>query len=161
MELPKNVREPEETYAYSLEEVLAMMSATPEPASSMIAAVAFTGVRKGELRGFTWENYRDGRLRVKQSIWNGISTDSKSKKSKRTIPIIQQLALRLAALRNSQGNPISGPLFPNGAGKAVAPDSVLNRVILPALEVCEHCSKPKAEHDATVQHSYERNTVLP
>jgi integrase len=133
VQLPKNVREPEETYAYSLEEVLGMIAAVPEPASTMIASIAFTGVRKGEMRGFCWENYRDGRLQVKQSIWGGISTDPKSKKSKRAIPIIQHLAARFSALRAGQGNPISGPIFPNGRNKAVCPDSVLNRIILPAL----------------------------
>ena len=38
-------------------------------------------------------------------------------------------------LRDSQGSPISGPIFPNGRNKAVYPDSVLNRIILPALKL--------------------------
>src|SRR5215469_4277813 len=117
VDLPKNVREPEDTYAYKLEEVLAMMAAVPEPAATMLAAAALTGVRRGELRGFAWENYREGKLHVKQSIWNGHVTDPKSKKSKRVVPIIQHLATRFTALRTSQGNPISGPIFPNASGK--------------------------------------------
>jgi integrase len=67
VQLPKKVREPEETYAYSLEEVLAMMVALPEPTATMVASIAFTGVRRGDLRGFKWENYRDGNLAVKES----------------------------------------------------------------------------------------------
>jgi len=81
-----------------------------------------------------WENFRDGHMRIKDSIWNGITTDPKSKQSKRGIPIIRQLATRWGALRESQHNPIAGPVFPNGRGKAVDPDSVLRRVILPVLE---------------------------
>jgi integrase len=33
-------------------------------------------------------------------------------------------------------------------------------MILPALEVCEQCSKPEAEH-GKANHKYERNKVLP
>ena len=36
-------------------------------------------------------------------------------------------------------------MFPNGAGNPVAPDSLLRRRILPALEVCGICSKPEGE----------------
>ena len=129
-----NVREPQDTYAYSLQEVLAMDAALPEPASTMIFTAAFTGTTRGELCGMRWENFRDGHMRIKDSIWNGITTDPKSKQSKRGIPIIRQLATRWGALRESQRNPIAGPVFPNGRGKAVDPDSVLRRVILPVLE---------------------------
>jgi integrase len=43
-----------ETIAYSLEEVLKMVDAVPEPASTMIATAAFSGLRRGELRGLLW-----------------------------------------------------------------------------------------------------------
>ena len=49
------VRPADETHAYSLEEVLMMIDAVPEPASTLIAAAAFTGARRGELRGMFWE----------------------------------------------------------------------------------------------------------
>jgi integrase len=38
---------------------------------------------------------------------------------------------------------------------------VLQRVILPALNVCGVCSKPEAEHRRETKHAYERNKVLP
>jgi len=38
--------------------------------------------------------------------------------------------------------------------------SLLSRIILPALEVCEICSKPESEHGRAT-HQYERNKVLP
>jgi integrase len=37
---------------------------------------------------------------------------------------------------------------------------LLSRIILPALEVCEICSKPESEHGRAT-HQYERNKVLP
>jgi integrase len=128
--------------------------------SSLTRAAAFTGARRGELRGMFWENYQNGELLIARSIWNGIATDSKSRTSKAPIPIIGKLAAKLAAHCKRLGNPTAGPMFPNGAKNAVDPDSILRRVILPALEVCEHCSKPEAEH-GTANHKYERNKVLP
>ena len=154
------VRQPEDTHAYSLEEVLTMMDAVPEPASTLIATAAFTGARRGELRGMFWENYKDGELFIARSIWNGITTEPKSKKSRAPVPIIAQLAAKLVVHRERQGNPIAGPIFPNGAGKPADPENIVDRVIRPALDVCGHCSKPKSDH-GRMPHKFERNTVLP
>jgi|SRR5262249_1669353 len=85
-------RPAEETYAYSLEEILTMIDAVPEPASTVLATAAFTGVRRGELRGMFWENYKDSEFTIARSIWNGIATDPKSKKSKAPVPIIGQVS---------------------------------------------------------------------
>ena len=137
-----------------------MLDAVPEPASTLMATAAFTGVRRGELRGMYWENYKDGEFLAARSIWNGITTDPKSKKSRAPVAIIPKLAAKLATHRKAQHNPISGPVFPNGAGNAADPDSILRRQILPALDVCGHCSKTKEEH-TTDGHKYERNNVPP
>ena len=112
------------------------------------------------LRGMYWENYKDGELLIARSIWNGITTDPKSRKSKAPIPIIGKLAAKLAEHRKRQGNPTAGPIFPNGAGKAADPENIVHRVILPALEVCGVCSKPESDH-RTAAHKFERNNVLP
>jgi len=58
----------------------------------MIATAAYTGPGRGELRGMYWENYSDDEMMIARSIWNGITTDPKSRKSKAAIPIIRQLA---------------------------------------------------------------------
>jgi integrase len=137
-----------------------MIDAVPEPASTLIAAAAYTGARRGELRGMFWENYKNGELLIARSIWNGITTDPKSRKSKAPIPIVGKLAAKLEAHRGQLGNPKTGPIFPNIAGQPTDPDSLLRRVILPALEVCEKCSKAESEH-GKVTHKYERNKVLP
>ncbi|MCU1299107.1 MAG: phage integrase, partial [Acidobacteriaceae bacterium] len=157
--LPQS-RSAEDTYAYSLEEILTMVAAVPESAAMLIATAAFTGVRRGELRGMRWENYRDGEILIASSIWNGITTEPKSKKSRAPIPIIGWLATRLAEHRKSLGNPIAGPLFPNEAGKALDPQNVLRRVIQPSLDVCGICSKVESKHNRA-NHKYERNNSLP
>ena len=151
----------EETHAYSLEEILTMIDAVPEPAATMIATAAFTGARRGELRGMFWENYHGGELLIARSVWNGITTEPKSRKSKAPIPIIGKLAARLATHRTRQGNPISGPIFRNEVGNPLDPNNLLQRVILPALNVCGVCSKLEVEHTLDGDHQYERNAVLP
>jgi integrase len=151
----------EETYAYSLEEVLTMIDAVPEPAATLLATAAFTGARRGELRGMYWENYRDGELLIARSIWNGIATDPKSRISKAPIPVVGKLAARLALHRARQGNPMAGPMFPNQTGKPLDPNNLLRRVIEPALNVCEACSRPQDEHGPESDHEYQRNKVLP
>ena len=54
--LPK-ARPGNETHAYSLEHILQMLVVVPEPAATAIATAAFTGARRGEIRGMLWENY--------------------------------------------------------------------------------------------------------
>jgi integrase len=107
-----------------------------------------------------WENYKEGELLIARSIWNGITTDPKSKNSKAPIPTIGKLAVKLAEHRKRQGNPTVGPIFPNAARNAADPDSILRRVILPALDVCGFCCKPESEHGRAT-HKFERNSVLP
>jgi hypothetical protein len=48
--LPK-ARPSDETYAYSLEEILQMLQMLPEPASTIVGVAGFAGLRGGELRG--------------------------------------------------------------------------------------------------------------
>ena len=59
------------------------------------------------------------------------------------------------------GKPTTGPIFPNPANKAMDPNNLLGRVILPAINVCGVCSKPNDEHSKSTKHEYERNKVLP
>jgi hypothetical protein len=103
---------------------------------------------------------RDGELLIARSIWNGITTDPKSRKSKAPIPIIPKLAAKLEAHRARLRKPKTGSIFSKRAGNEIGPDSLLRRVILPALEVCELCSKPESEQGRAT-HRHERNKVLP
>lgn len=152
---------PAETYAYSLEEITAMLMVLPEPAATVVATAAFTGARRGELRGMRWETYHDGAIYVDSSIWKSHVTEPKTNASKAPIPIISQLAAMLSNHRLRSGNPISGPIFPASNAKPFDPNNLLGRVILPVLNRCAKCSKPEGEHNAETDHKYERNRVLP
>lgn len=157
----KEMRGASTTHAYTLEEVLMMMDATPESARTLLATAAFTALRRGELRGLRWEDYRNGEIHVSRSAWNGHETDPKTEESKNPVPVIPKRATILAKHRKGQGNPISGWIFSNGAGKPADPNNVLQRVILPSLAVCGVCAKLEAEHNAKTDHEYKRNDILP
>ena len=54
---------PQETYAYDLAEIQQMLSVMPEPAATIFAVAAFTGLRRSELQGLRWEDYKGGQIR--------------------------------------------------------------------------------------------------
>jgi integrase len=152
--------EPQETYAYSLDEIQSILAVLPEPAATAFAVAAFMGLRHGEIQGLLWENYRDGEMQISRSIWNGHVTDPKTRKGRAPVPVIRQLAERLELHRLRCGNPQSGPIFPNAAGKPLALGGVVTRVIVPALNRCERCGKSEADHNKK-SHQYKRDSRIP
>jgi integrase len=162
-------RASEETYAYSLEEIGQILSVLPEPAATIFAVAAFTGARRGEIRGLMWENYQDGEIQITRSIWRGYITEPKTRKSRGAIPVITPLAKRLEFHRASSGNRKSGIMFPNLSGSPMDLGNLLNRAILPALNRCAVCGRPKEEcqkslgtaKDIAPDHKFERDKILP
>jgi len=152
--------EPQETYAYTLEEVQIILSLLPEPAVTAFAVAAFMGLRHGEIQGLVWENYHDGEMYVSRSIWNGHVTAPKTRKGRAPVPVIRQLAERLEMHRLRSGNPQTGPIFANSLGKPLSMNNLQKRTILPALDHCEHCRKPKAEH-GKADHTFKRDARYP
>jgi integrase len=156
---PKAVK-PQETYAYSLEEIQSILNLLPEPAATAFAVASFMGLRHGEIQGLLWENYRDGELYVSRSIWNGRVSDPKTRKGRAPVPVIRQLADRLEMHRLQAGNPLAGPIFVNSVGNPLSLGSVVNRVILPALNRCEACGKAGSDH-READHPYKRDARIP
>lgn len=84
------------------------------------------------------------------------------------MPVITALRQILDMHRLECGNPTSGPMFKSkpkskSKPKAATPlnlNNVLNRVILPALNRCETCSKEKKDH-AGADHKYKRDASRP
>ncbi len=128
-----NAKEPQQTHAYSLDEIRATLAVLPEPAATIFATAAFTGLRRGEIRGMRWEDYQDGEIRVTRSVWEGHTTEPKTFQSRGAVPIIRPLARMLDAHRLRCGNPQSGPIFAARNGKPLSMNNVLGRAILPAL----------------------------
>jgi integrase len=126
--------EGEETYAYSLDEILRMLGLVPEPAATMVAVAGFGGLRSGELRGLEVEHYDGESIFVKQSAWRSHVKRVKTKASKAPVPVISQLATRLDAHLKTMGSPTSGFMFPNAVGKPIGIQRVVDDVIRPALK---------------------------
>jgi integrase len=122
-----------ETHAYSLEEITQMLHVLPESASTIIAVAAFTGIRKGELRGLLWENYDGLQVLISQSFWRGHALEPKTRQSKAPVPVIAQLAKRLDLHRSSSGNPANGLMFPSPAGKPINLDALAANTIVPLV----------------------------
>lgn len=161
--------EAQETYAYTLEEVQSILALLPEPAATAFAVAAYMGLRCGETQGLLWENYANGEIRIERSIWNGRVTAPKTRKGRAPVPVIKQLAERLAVHRlrcaeKIDGNlvlPQSGPIFKNAKGNPLALDSVVNRVIGPTLNSCEICHKASEDHGASAGHKFKRDESYP
>lgn len=123
-----------ETYAYSLEEIIRMISVLGQPAATVVATAAFTGMRKGELRGFLWENYNEGAIWVSQSVWESIVDEPKTQKSKSPVPVIGPLAKLLDRHREAHGNPQSGFVFGTRNETALNLSNLAKRYIRPRLQ---------------------------
>ncbi len=137
-----------------------MLNVVPEPAATVIATAAFTGARRGEIRGMYWENYREEEIFIGRSVWQKHITPPKSTKSKAPIPIISRLAQRLEFHRLRLGNPETGPMFPNASGGPMDLNSLLRRSILPVFKRCAVCGIGEREHESDT-HDFERDKSLP
>jgi integrase len=82
-----------------------------QPLLYQVATAAFTGMRLSELKGLRWENYDGKELHVAQSIWHGIVSDPKTRKSRAAVPVIEPLTRLLERHRVETGNPTSGWIF--------------------------------------------------
>jgi integrase len=150
-----------DTFAYSLDEVLAIVHELSEPARTICAVAAFAGLRRSEIQGLTWEPYLASgaeSLRVERSFVNGQWGEPKTKSSRAWVPVIPPLQRLLNAHRIRCGSPTSGLMFATGRGTPLCLNNTLNREILPALNRCKVCDKP--EHEAN-GHAFERNGLLP
>lgn len=110
--------------AYSLEEISLMLRVLPEPSATVVATAAYTGLRLGELQGLTWAGYTPpaegndlGLLHVRRSIWRGIVGEPKTEESEAAVPVVPQLAAKLATFRRSTAYLDRGPIFVNAVGK--------------------------------------------
>jgi hypothetical protein len=114
-----------------------MIDALPEPPSTLVAAAAFTGARRGELRGMF------GRTIGTANCWLRAQSGTASLPT----PRAARARHRFRSFRNS---PPSWRLTANVLGNPELATqwtrSLLRRMILPALEVCGVCSKPESEH---------------
>ena len=160
--IPRVPEAEEDTYAYSLSEIKAMLGVLKEPAWTVMLCAALTGLRKGEIRGLTWGSYNGEQLSVDRSVWNSTVSEPKTRRSRAPIPVVKQLADALEAHKLRAGKlaqPVL-PIFQAGNGKPLNLDNLARRVIVPMLSRCVVCTKQEEEHKPE-GHTYERDKSLP
>jgi len=152
-------KEPEDTYAYSLDEVTRMLSALGEAARTVVLTAAVTGLRKGEIRGLCWEDFDGKELCVNRSVWKGVTNSPKTRRSAAPVPVVKELADSLSDHRQRMGKLAVGPIFQAGNGKPLNLDNLARRVIIPAIEKCMKCRQSEAGHK-TEGHMFELDKTL-
>jgi integrase len=132
--IPRHTREPGETHAYDLRQVVQILEVLPLLGKSLVATAAFTGLRHGELRGLEWTDYTSTKLAVHRSIWKSEVSLPKTRASRDSVPVIRQLAEILDTYRKSVGNPKAGVVFHSGDELPINLDAFTRRVVRPALQ---------------------------
>ena len=129
--LPKNVKPAQETYAYSLAEIQAMLKVLAEPARTVVLVAAFTGLRLSEVRGLKWTDVEDDVLNVHRSVWRKHVSDTKTVASTGTVPLLPLVA---DALHDHRKTSTSEYIFAGGTGNPLVIANLTRRDIAPVLE---------------------------
>jgi integrase len=78
--------------AYTLKEICDILDALIGMAKVAVALAAYTGLRRAELQGVQWPDYRDGLLHVSRAVWRGHVGPTKNQASNAPVPVIPKLA---------------------------------------------------------------------
>src|SRR5713226_2656382 len=132
--IPRHAKEPGETHAYDLYQVLQILDRLPLLEKSLVATAALAGLRQGELRGLDWTDYTGTELVIKRSIWMSVVNLPKTRASRDSVPVIPALAEILDEYRRSMGSPETGTVFHSGDGLPICVDRLGRQVIRRALE---------------------------
>lgn len=87
----EGTRNDPQQYAYTLPEVQHMLTVLKEPARTVCAVAAFAGLRESEIRGLKWPDYTGAELYVRRSIWRTHVGETKTRESKKAVPVIAPL----------------------------------------------------------------------
>ena len=133
--IPKTQHKPQPTRHATLDDVVAMIETLDEPAATVVAVAAFSGLRKSELQGLRWDDLKDDTLHVRRTAWRttSVTETTKTEASEAPVPVIPILAKYLAAHRNGASADafiFTGPKM----GKPLDLHNLASRVIRPALK---------------------------
>lgn len=121
------------TYAYDLDEVLWMLKRLPEPARTVVAVAAFTGLRESEIRGLKWTDYEGDFLHIRRSVWRTHVGDTKTAESKNAVPVIEPLQKILKAHKRNAASGGEWIFSGEKMGRPLHLDNLCRRVIKPIV----------------------------
>jgi integrase len=119
-----------ETYAYTLDEIQAMLAVLGEPARTLVLVAALTGLRISEIKGLRWEDFNGDELRVSRSVWSGRVSETKTLSSHAAVPVLE--IVKEALEEHRRGAP-DGFIFQARNGNPLRAENTLRRDMLPAL----------------------------
>ena len=131
---------PRERHLLTIDDLALILDATPERWRPVIATLAGTGLRWGELEALTVGSIRPGdpfRLSVTQAVKHRARQGDapgvpKTKRSVRPVPLVPDLVPVVLAL--AEGRPASEPLFVNRVGRRTRRSTFYDSVWTPALD---------------------------
>jgi integrase len=94
---------------YSLEEIQKMMAVLPEPGRTIVIVAAFTGLRKQEIKGLRWEDFKGNELHVQRSVYGRHVQETKTLASKAPVPVLP--IVRTALEEHRKRTPDMGFIF--------------------------------------------------
>jgi integrase len=125
-------------YAYTLAEIKHMLAVLGEPARTVVAVAAFTGMREGEIRGLCWPDYTGTTLHVQRAVWRTFVDDTKTDDSEGFVPVIGPLRVILDAHKR-HGHATDGYIFAGPKKNfALNLDNLAKREIRPVLGTLWH-----------------------
>jgi integrase len=130
---PQHRSEP--TRFATLDQVLDMVEVLDEPAATVVALAAFSGLRKSEIQGLRWEDLKGEELHVQRTAWRPtqVVEQTKTEASRGGVPVIPELAKHLERHRN--GLPADGFIFTGAKmGRSLDLHNLAKRTIRPALK---------------------------
>lgn len=134
VKLPK-ARGKSETFAYDIDEELAIMKVVALMPKAAIATASYSGLSKSEMQGLRWEDRSNGNLNVRRKVWGGIVGDVKTTYRKAPAPVIPQLGAILDRYWDASGRPVIGWIWPASRGELPMDfNNLYRRHILDALE---------------------------
>src|SRR5205085_10178348 len=109
-----------------------MLTATPEPARTVIAVAAFSGLRHSELRGLRWPDFTGDELRVCRTVWRRHVSEPKTKASAAPVPVLPFLCRSLGEhRRHCHGD---GYIFAGPTGVPLNLGNLVRRIIKHSLK---------------------------
>ncbi|MGA2754982.1 MAG: site-specific integrase [Terracidiphilus sp.] len=117
------------------EKVKELIGKLAEPSRSIVALLATTGLRIGELLALRWQDVdlHNGNLAVRQTVYEGHFDEPKTKRSKRQIPLAPQTVEIFAALKPNDAAP-SALVFSARNGSPLSRRNLLNRQLKPVCK---------------------------
>jgi integrase len=91
------------SHAYEHAEIAFMLDKLPEPARTVCAVAAFTGLTRSEIPALKWSDYKDGEINVSRKKWRGHIGAPKTEAREAAVPVaplLQEILTKYKANRS-------------------------------------------------------------